>query len=285
MRLDEQPNRLLSEKDSVDLLRQLGASGGRAVIEVSEWLLRATQAVDHLWADRRRNAVTGIGQARLLAVALHLRDDFTVEEKDVAFQNWEKVTFRIYGMFGKDARSKVGDYVRLAWKIIGEKSPLADVIKDIRALGADFPIEKAVQEIRDTNCYEGWQTELRYFMCRYEESLANNAGQQFNNAQWDRIWEANAADSIEHVYPQSKGAGAKTDTGIFVHRLGNLVLLPPRLNSKLKDAEPLDKKVDYEKTGLLIAQDVAARIPIWDRAAVEQREKELLEWAKVEWAD
>ena len=37
------------------------------------------------------------------------------------------------------------------------------------------------------------------------------------------------------------------------HRLGNLVLLPPKLNSALQDKPAQGKAAHYRKTGLLIA--------------------------------
>ena len=44
----------------------------------------------------------------------------------------------------------------------------------------------------------------------------------------------------------------------------------------------------YEKTGLLIAQEVAKQISThgkWTRAMVIEREEKLIEWAAKEWAD
>ena len=58
------------------------------------------------------NAVTGMAQARLVATAVHLRTDLSAEDKTKVLRQWENVSFRIFGMFGKDARTAVGDYVR-----------------------------------------------------------------------------------------------------------------------------------------------------------------------------
>jgi len=118
-------------------------------------------------------------------------------------------------------------------------------------------------------------------MYRYEEHLSAKNRQKFSNEQWERIWMASVSDSIEHIWAQSK-APEKSK-----HRLGNLVLLPPRLNSSLQDKEPADKADDYRKTGLLIAQEVADAIGAgkWSTKAVAAREDALLKWAKLEWAD
>ena len=122
-------------------------------------------------------------------------------------------------------------------------------------------------------------------LCRYEEYLAAQQGQTFNNQQWNRIWEESTSDSIEHILPQSKGSQEPTDAD-FVHRLGNLLLLPPRLNSELSDKEPIEKKARYQQTGLLIAVEVAQIIQDkreWGAAQIEEREQEIREWIKVVW--
>jgi len=279
LRLPQCPSRPLSEEDATDLLRNHSKDGPAKVIETTRWLKTVTEAVDQLVADRRRNAVTRIAQARMVATAVHLRQDFTEDEKAKILRSWEKVTFRIYGMFGKDARTAVGDYVRLAWSIIKEKPSAAAVLAKLSDIGAEFPIAEAVKNLSKANCYEGWQEDLRYFFYRYEEYLARKAGQNFNNEQWNRIWEASVADSIEHILAQS----AKSDD--WVHWLGNLLVLPPKLNSKLGAKTPKEKADAYNRTGLLVAQEVVGRLPRWHRRAIEERENALLQYALQEWAD
>ena len=102
------------------MLYDQSKDGPEQVIKTTQWLRDVTAVVDQLAADRRRVAVTRIAQARMVATAVHLRQDFTEDEKAKILNRWEKVTFRIYGMFRKDARSAVGDYVRLAWRIVNE---------------------------------------------------------------------------------------------------------------------------------------------------------------------
>lgn len=285
LRVPERPNRPLGEEDAARVLRQAAGNTAKGVIEVSRWILSVTKAVANLRADRRLHGVTDVAQARLLAVAILLREDLSEDERATLRAAWEKVSFRIYGMFDKDARTKIGDYVRHAWWCTHDRPPAKEVLAGIRWIGTEYPIDKAIENLRDQDCYENWQPQLRYMLFRYEEHLAKQRGQNFANEQWARIWQATAAESIEHVYPQSKGSQKQDPKGIFVHRLGNLTLLPPGLNSKLGAKDPIDKKPEYLKTGLAIAADVAERIPTWDRAAVEKREEEILAWATAEWAD
>ncbi len=279
-------SRPLGEEEAINLLRDQSKDEPAKVIETTKWLKAVTEAVDQLLADRRRNAVTQIAQARMVATAVYLRPDFTEDEKSKILRRWENVTFRIYGMFGKDARTAVGDYVRLAWNIVKEKLSAEAVLVRLSKIGADFPIAKAVKNLEETNCYEGWQEELRYFFYRYEEYLARKAGQNFNNEQWNRIWRNSAADSIEHIRPQSWWAFADFEPDPNeVHRLGNLLILPPKLNSKLGTKAPEEKADAYRNTGLLLAQQVADCLYSWSFEATKERENALLQWALQEWAD
>ena len=280
LRLPDRPNRLLGEQDSVELMRSLG-NGAKNIRAVGDWLLRVTSACDTVMANPRLNAVTDISQARLLATAIHLRDDIRQLDRLRLLSRWEKVSFRIYGMLGYDTRTRVGDYVRLAWQVTNEALTVKEIDAAIQEIGSEFPIEDAVKALRKSNCYEGWEVELRYFMFRYEEHLVMQQGRHISNEMWEWIWMVSPSDSIEHIQPKSKS------TERDKHRLGNLVLLSPGLNSKLQDNKPSIKVEEYRNTGLLIAAEVADIIDDvgWNAKAIETREELLLAWAEMEWAD
>ena len=284
LRAANRPSKPLNAEDAVSTLLAQAQSAADA-IETSGWLLAVTESVDKLRADRRRSAVTQIAHARLVAVALNLRDDIADEDKEKILTRWEKVTFRIYGIYGKDARSAVGNYVRLAWDIKNRDLSVEQIVSALSKIGKPYPstVQSVVNELGRVNVYGERLSliELRYFFNRYEEHLARKAGQNFDNEQWNRIWEANAADSVEHILPQS------TDFE-HIHWLGNLTLLPPRLNSKLQDRGPKEKARDYRKTGLLVAEDAARRVRTrgrWSKLKIVNREREILRWAAKEWAD
>lgn len=282
LRASAAPSRPMSEEDSVHALRDLALNDAKRLREVASWLLEVTKASDQVVANHRLNAVTRISQARLLAVAINLRDDLSKGDKERLLAQWERVTFRIYGMMGNDARTRVGDYIRLAWKIVNGKLASEDISKGIAAIGEDFPIEDAVDELREANCYEGWEVELRYFMFKYEEHLSKQKGMNFSNDQWEKIWMASPSDSIEHIHAKSKAPEKQK------HRLGNLVLLPPNLNSTLGDTSAKEKADSYVKTGLLVAGRVAAMIDksgTWSKKEIQAWEDELTTWATTEWAD
>ena len=279
-RTSEAPSRPLGEKESVDALRS-EATNAKMIREVAGWLLQVARACDAVAANIRINAVARISQARLLATAIHLRNDFSNTQRDALLARWEKVSFRIYGMLRNDARTRVGDYVRLAWEIANKKKSVAEIDAAIRGIGKKFPIEDCVKKLRGSNCYDGWADELRYLMFRYEEHLASQQKLNFSNEQWEKIWMVSPSESIEHIWPKS------TAPDKVKHNLGNLVLLPPKLNSKLQDQDPAAKADSYRKTGLLIAGEVADIIKKkgWKAKYVKAREEVLLDWAKTEWAD
>lgn len=276
------PSRPMSEEDSVHALRDLALNDARCLREVASWLLEVTKASDQVVANHRLNAVTRISQARLLAVAINLRDDLSKDDKEKLLAQWERVTFRIYGMMDRDARTRVGDYIRLAWRVVNDRLPCVKISEGISSIGSDFPITDAVENLKNANCYEEWERELRYFMFKYEEHLSKRKGMIFSKDQWEKIWMASPSDSIEHIWARSKAPDRQK------HRLGNLVLLPPNLNSQLSDKPAKEKANSYAKTGLLVAGRVAAMIDKsggWSKKEIDAFENEMLAWAVTEWAD
>ena len=175
----------------------------------------------------------------------------------------------------------MGHYVRLAWLVVNKKLSVDAIDKALVEIGGEFPIEDAVELLRNTDCYDGWEAELRYFMFRYEEHLTRQQKLNFSNEQWEKIWMVSPSESIEHIWAKSKAPDKSR------HRLGNLVLLPPKLNSTLQDKSAKYKAVHYRKTGLLIASEVADIIDTagWKSSSIEEREERLIEWAAEEWGD
>jgi hypothetical protein len=276
----------LSEEDAVAILVSGCQESPKKVVDCSKWVLRVTQTESRLLGNHRVTAATRIVQARLLAVAILLRDFPESDEKRL-LREWENVTFRIFGLGRFDARQRVGDYVRLAWKVINEKLKPETIIEELKTLGSgeEFAISSVIKKLYNKDCYKDWSEELRHFLYRYEEHLAQKAGQKINEGMWNRIWEVDPSKSIEHIFPQSRGSDSPTTNGLYVHRLGNLVMLPPGVNSKLRDLLPNQKADTYAKQGLLQAIEVSKLIAKrkWNREAAQKRERRLIRWATQEW--
>ena len=280
LRASECPSSVFSEENAAKGILEQSNGTTAGVIDATYWIRNVTGAVDSIWQQPKVNAVTRIIHARLLAVAVNLHN-YDEEERAEILRRWESVTFRIFGMYNKDARTKRGEFVRLAWKIVNEDLKFKEVMDGLSAIGKDYAIKGAVDNLREADCYNGWREELRYLMYKLEEDVAEAAGQVFDSEQWTRIWEASTSESIEHILPQSSNAQ-------HIHWLGNLLLLPPKLNTQLNNLSPRHKRDAYTKTGLLIAQDVATKIGSagrWNKATIRKREDALLKWAKKRWAD
>jgi hypothetical protein len=173
LRSSNAPARPLSEEDAVEILVAGCKGSPKKVVDCSKWLLKVTETESRLLNNHRVVAVTRIVQARLLAVAILLRD-FPENDEQRLLRAWENVTFRIYGLGRFDARQRVGDYVRLAWRVTNEKLNPEAIIEQLKALGEEetFSINSVVKELYNKNCYKDWSEELRYFLYRYEEFLA-----------------------------------------------------------------------------------------------------------------
>lgn len=277
LKVQSAPNQLLSEQSAVDEFCKF-ALDAKQIREVSRWLLDVTEQCEQIKSNPRLKGITRISQVRLLVVAIWLQKNLSKEERRNLQNICEKVSFRMYGLHYIDARKCTGDYIRLAWRIINENLSAKDVQEGIKEIGKEYSIEKAIKGLRGENCYKGWGEELRYFLFRYEEYISEHNGMTLNNEQWKKIWQTDAPKSIEHIWSQS---AAPEDVK---HTLGNLMLLPPNLNSQLQDKRYKDKRESYRNTGLQTAIQVA-KTPRWSKKAIRERERMLLEWAEREWGD
>ena len=115
------PSKPWNEQEAVDKLRgEAGREGAISIRKVARWLLKITEVCHAVNSNPRQKAVTRITQARLLAVALHAAR-FNECQTHELLETWEKVSFRIYGLNNKDARTGVGGYCRLAWDVVHGK--------------------------------------------------------------------------------------------------------------------------------------------------------------------
>jgi hypothetical protein len=269
-----------------------------ATQEVTNWIHKTADALVKLEEQRHLGPVADVLHARVLAVAIMLAEQLSNEEKSCCLDQWERVTFRIFGLLRKDSRTKVGDYIRLARRIVRQEQgakTYVEIFSELKNLGARYPIEGAVQEgLVKRNCYEGFETECRYLLWRYEESLAQKVGAEVNKELRAAIWEArSAAETIEHIFPQNPEVGGPWDGKLNsgetperqIHRVGNLLLLPKALNSEATRKSFANKKSAYAKSeGLRIVKEVTEKAD-WTQAEIEEREARIVEWAKTAWGD
>lgn len=289
-----------SAEESLELLRG-ECKICQSPTQISERLLAVAQKLSRLYRDVHLSTVTEILQARLLAVAILSAQGVNDAERDKLLQQWERVTFRIFGLFGKDSRFKVGDYVKVAYRIVTnhiETRTYNQIMACLRDLGSDYPVDKAVHEgLAGKNLYETPDL-CRYLLWNYEEHLAEKMGPSATYDEHERsaIWKQRAQDSIEHIFPQNPGSGpdwagkmrrqSGSEEALQQHvgRVGNLLLLPMPLNREAKTRPFSEKKGVYAKHNLRMVREVCDE-SIWTLAEIERREATIAEWAKRRWAD
>ncbi len=273
-------------EDSLDLLRKK-CTAATSAAEIAERLLKATQKVIRLLEMPRLDPVTEILQARVLGAAVLLAQGLNEDERRKLLNQWERVTFRIFGLHGKDARTMVGPYVTLAHKIVVgdlETQTYNQIMQALRELGQKYAIDTAVNEgLVRQDCYGRSPGFCRYVLWNYEEHLARQAGKNatVNAPERDLIWQADASDSVEHIFPR-RNAG-KTWQG-HVGRIGNLVLLPPKVNAACGAKPFAKKKKIYRQCMLWMLKPIVDK-QHWALKDVEEREDQIVGWAKTRWCD
>lgn len=228
-----------SAEDSLDQLRAECETFEKPR-EVSERLLDVARKLSAVHGNVFLGPVTDILHARILAVAIMSANGVNDEERTQLLDQWERVTFRIFGLYGKDARTKVGNYVRLAASIVTEDLQTRtynQIMAKMRALGADYPVDGAIEEgLAQQDCYERSPELCRYVLWHYEEHLAQRlgAGATIDEHERNAIWKKRASDSVEHIFPQNpwrvtgwngkmcRADGVEQNVLFHVGRIGNL---------------------------------------------------------------
>lgn len=292
LKQEDEQSKPLSATAALDYFKEYCTKKPIRTIEVSKFLLIVATELRKLYENPRLEAVSEIAQARLLAIAILQSGSLKADQKNAVLDEWERVTFKIFGLSGKDSRTGVGDYVRTAHKIYnGKLKTKADIIAEIKAISEPYAIKQAIPGLRKADCYNGWESSLRYFLYRYEEYLCQKEGGSLSTEIWEQIWHKSPTTSIEHIHPQTRTVAWQGKLGkggrsleANVHRLGNLLLLPPGVNSQAGQKSFADKKEIYKKNFLRMHAEILA-CSDWNKTTIDEREERLLEWAENTWHD
>ena len=290
---EEPPSKGFQEGDALEFFREEARQDRWTPLETSKLLRGVVTALDKFLEDPRRRALCRVKQARLLAAAIllsgRLKKDKKSQEK--ALVAWENVMFRFYVLARGDARDRVGQCISLAAKLYNDSPSTKQVIDAFDEIG-NVTHDEACLIIDKEYVYDRWTAEeIIYFFSKYEEWLSAQNGEEIDQVVWAKIW-ANASKdkSIEHIFPQKDPDGNWTGKGrqkvnqeSFVHRLGNLIVLPPGINSKAGTKSFAAKIKIYESAGGLHHVRKIMQLRDWNLAAIEKREKELMKFAKGRW--
>ena len=167
-----------------------------------------------------------------------------------------------------------------------------DIFGELSKIGSGYIDNRSsiMAQLCDKDRYNQWEDPLRYLLYKYEAHLAEKAGYSLAQEIWERIWNASSAKSIEHILPQDPSAeewiaafGSKDNAINNCHRLGNLLILPPEINSKLGKL-PFNQKLPIyrECTHLRMVRDVT-EYEAWNKDSIDDRELKIAEWAEEYW--
>jgi hypothetical protein len=291
MRSSAPPGKGFQEQGAMEFFSEECRSKRMSPKSVSDMFFEIADELDRFLTDPRKKAISKIKQTRLLAAAIltsRLKQDPI--SFDQVLRTWERCMFRFYCLAGKDARDKVGGSVRLASQLHRNEYTTDRLLKQVEEITKlDFP--EVLDRMREAPVYRDWsgrREALVYLFYKYEEHLAKEAGEQISEETWGKIWSSAPDKTIEHIYPQEAGEQWKgklrqgVEAESVVHRLGNLLILPPGLNSKCGNSGFAEKKEIYRQTGLRHVLEVCD-VTDWNVRAIENRGERLLEWIRQYW--
>ncbi len=288
--LKDTTSRFLKEEDSVLYLMKKSEGKSSNAIEIARELKKYISKLKELEINNSIRFLIRIQQPRFLALCIWL-SNYTHDQKEELIAEWEKSTFKIYGLEQKDARFKVGDFIVIGRNIIKGVIKYKDAIKQIQKLSEDCNIEQAIKFLKKSNLYETWDEELKYLFYKRELYLAEKARKtkQIQKKTWNAILTSPVKDTIEHIFPKADtehcvdSFDAEKNDKIYKHRLGNLLILEASKNSSLQDKKPDEKKDAYRD--LFIEREVSDLIKKkgWNKVTIKERENDLFNWIKKQW--
>ena len=142
-------SKVSSAESAMDFFRKKCENNPKNVIDVSRKLLKITEQLADLICNPRIKAITSISHARLLRISILLNEQLNTTDKKNILNVWEKVTFRIFGLYRKDARTKVGEYVRVARDIFNGGISTSEILEKVSEIGIEYPASKAAMEERE----------------------------------------------------------------------------------------------------------------------------------------
>lgn len=283
------PSTLLNTQEAFDLIKERAGSAASEPLGLSRLLEDVVRKRVRLEVQYMRTAVGHIVHARFLWIAIELSKVMNQAERGLAKSLWEKSTFRVFGLHRNDSRTGKGVYARLAHQVYNGSIGADTIAVRIEALADGYDIESAIEKVKELDCYENWQAQLRYVLYEYERHFAQQQGAVIDNDIFEAIWASSANKSIEHIAPVEPGGSWNTlaqslgdDYSRHVNRIGNLCLLTPVDNSRAKNRSFEIKREVYAESGLPSVRRLS-RHRNWGINQIAERETELVEWMQERW--
>ena len=274
--LQPHKSKIRSELSSTHLLSSKSAS--LEDLRANTRLIQdVAKAIENIMNKYEYSFINKLRPVRLVVVAIEC-SKFNAVEKLELVEHLVKTAFCMYAIVQLGARKDSEKYVKLAYEIKNNNDITVDYVKTyLTSIASEHKVNENIDALLTRNSYYKQQDKLRYLLYNYEKYLMKQEGWDVSDSNtWNLIWNESASKTIEHIYPKSKQPD-------WVHWLGNLLILPPDLNSKLKTKPPSEKMGAYASTGLLMASEVKDLLLNWDENAVKRRGEKIIKWMKEDW--
>lgn len=237
-----------------------------------------TQALVDIEDNDLWTASTPTQPIKFVIVAIKL-SDLSDAEKDNLCDLCIKIGFIAFTLGNIEAKGWLQEFVQLAHKIQDEAMPvdaiecsMRDIVNDIDNKHPHIR-EDIMKNVTENDWY---RQALHYLLYKYEADLTREKRRAFNDRNLNIILKYSKEDTIEHITPQSSGWS-------YINHVGNLFLLPPKVNAKLRDKNPKEKADEYRGTGFLMADEIIPHLGRWNKKVVSKRSSKIAKWACEEW--
>ena len=195
-------------------------------------------------------------------------------------ENLEKFAFRL-SFSGRKNNTGISELNSIAYDIYRNKTNLTEVKQKIKDLTIKYSQQEFKETFLDTNIYKKNENNdvIKYFLYEYEAYLIKESNS--NNKLLNFKGFFNQTDiSIEHIHPQSSQPGEKNLKS--VDRIGNLILLKKKVNSRISNRTFNKKKESYQMSDFISVQNIANSND-WDEKNIRERAKKLAKFGNKKW--
>lgn len=237
---------------------------------------------------------------------------FTKEQDDKLIleflKSCERFNFLVFTISNRPSNTQNSNFYRKAGEYHKKEIELENVINEINSLidnnndDSWFDLERFRSHIKDLfmknnkDGFYSWKG-LKYFLYEYELSLQEEAKGD-TKISWEEFDKRAKEETIEHIYPQnvkkntywetqfSKLKYQQIEKRLYLHSLGNLLLLSRSKNAQLQNYDFKTKKRNKSNIGYFngsYSEIEVARNIDWTPKKIEERGKKMLQFMEKRW--
>jgi uncharacterized protein with ParB-like and HNH nuclease domain len=241
----------------------------------------------------------------IMAVFIKEQDDELILE---FLQACERFNFLVFFISNRFSNTQNSNFYRKAKEYYKDEITLKKVIEEINILidndndDSWVDLERFKSHIKDLfmkknkDGFYSWKG-LKYFLYEYELSLQEEAKGN-TKISWEDFDKGKKEQTIEHIYPQTandnywkeKFSNIKTrkEKDLYLHSLGNLLLLSRSKNAQLQNNDFKTKKGSKSKSGNGYINGSYSEIEVarnrdWTPGKIEERGKKMLQFMEKRW--